>query len=817
MSQEFQNFQNKLAKRTAFSEMLGFGFFINDNTVMMKDGALQAVFKYYGDDIQATEKEHQALLATRWSEGITKFFNDNVLIETDLIRQEASQYSHAAEFPDLVSALIDQERAFQFKEVGNVYESVVYVTFTYKEPKQTSTKLKKFIYDTDEEIREKNEKEIIFDFNSMLERFINYVSLGDPIKFKRLTGDEYASFINQLITGEKRNFPRPVLKSDLDRHVSVHDFISSIYPQVGEQNIKVLTVEAYPHKLSSMSFDVLNNLPFEFRYHLRYIRLTKKQAVNRLKGLRRSWSSKAIGIKGIFNQAMGWQVRKNESFQRKADEIDEAIIDVDDGFLCDGLITAEIIIYGQDKADLNLRAKDLRACIENLGFVVRDEGIHATDAYIGSLVGHGDNCLRDYLQDSMTWSNCLPLSSVYAGQQYCPNPEFPENSPPLCYALTQGSNIYRFNNFVSDVGHLTALGPTGSGKTTLIEFFLSQHRKYQNSRQIFIGKDRCAEVAILSHGGSYFSLDDEQQNKLSLSPIANLDSVFDRDWARSWLEDCFEINHVELDAPMREEISKSLDTLAKQPKKYRKLGNLTFQNETLRRSFQAMNIGSFKSILSGDSEDIFTNDCIGFDLTQVMSLKKEVSMPIILAILNTLTVKFQDKKPTLLILDEAWLLLDHPVFTAKLKDWLKTLRKFNVSVIFSSQSLSDVFKSDIADVIIESCPTNIFLPNQKANSVESKKYYQRYSLNQAEIDLIVRAMPKSQYYIVQPEGKRLTDIKLSEVALKFIGVNPSREHPQNQLFFEHFDRDNPRWVINYLNACNLKEAADFVETYMVAA
>ncbi|OIN82891.1 hypothetical protein [Francisella sp. TX07-6608] len=781
MSQEFKDLQKKLAKRDSFSELLGYGFFLNDNTVMMKDGSLQAVFKYYGDDIQATLDDRQELLALRWSQAITKFFNDNVIIETDLIRQQASQYSQASVFPDVVSALIDQERAFDFKEQGNVYESIVYISFTYKEPKETSTWLKKFIYDTDEEIRDKTEQEIVNDFSSKLERFINYVSLGDSTKFQRLTGNEYSSFLNYLITGKQRNFIRPQLKADLDTHIASNDFISSSYPQIGDQYIKVLTIDSFPYHIKSMSFDILNNLPFEFRYHLRYIRLTKTQAKNRLKSLRRSWSSKAIGIKGLFNQAMGWKVNKNESFQRKANEVEEALIENDDGFLAHGLICSEIILYGQDKSDINLRAKELQAHIENLGFVVREELLHATDAYLGSLIGHGDNCLRNFVQDSMTWSRCLPLSAVYSGEKHCPNPDYPQNSPPLCYALTQGSNIYRFTNFVSDVGHMVVLGPTGAGKTTFIELLLSQHRKYQDSRQIFIGKDCCAEIAVLAHGGAYFSLNDNQDNKLSLSPIVNLDTVYDRDWVKAWLEDCFEINNVKLTATMRQEIANALDLLSQQDKQHRKLSNLTFQDDVLRQSFQAMNIGAFKAVLSGDNNNIFTKDCIGFDLTQIMSLRKEVSMPIILAILNILTIKFADKKPTLLILDEAWLLLDHPVFTAKLKDWLKTLRKFNVAVIFSSQSLADIFNSDIATVIIESCPTKVFLPNQMANSQESKAYYQRYSLNQAEIDLIAQAMPKLQYYIVQPKGKRLADFKLSEVALKFLGVNPSKEHPDNKL------------------------------------
>lgn len=223
-----------------------------------------------------------------------------------------------------------------------------------------------------------------------------------------------------------------------------------------------------------------------------------------------------------------------------------------------------------------------------------------------------------------------------------------------------------------------------------------------------------------------------------------------------------------------------------------------------------MNVGAFRAILDGYDDSILKNDCIGFDLSQIISLKKEVAMPIILAILSALTTKFQDGKPTLFILDEAWLFLDHPVFSLKIKDWLKTLRKFNVSVIFSSQSLADVFESPIAPVLIESCPTKIFLPNRMATTEESRKYYERYSLNSAEIKLLAQASPKGQYYIIQPKGRRLVDIKLGEIALKFIGVNPLPNHEDNKRFFQYFDVNNPSWVVDYLKGCKLEDAADFV-------
>ncbi len=46
--------------------------------------------------------------------------------------------------------------------------------------------------------------------------------------------------------------------------------------------------------------------------------------------------------------------------------------------------------------------------------------------------------------------------------------------------------------------------------------------------------------------------------------------------------------------------------------------------------------------------------------------------------------------PTLLIIDEGWLALDDTDFAEQLREWLKTLRKKNASVVFATQSLADV-------------------------------------------------------------------------------------------------------------------------------
>ena len=71
--------------------------------------------------------------------------------------------------------------------------------------------------------------------------------------------------------------------------------------------------------------------------------------------------------------------------------------------------------------------------------------------------------------------------------------------------------------------------------------------------------------------------------------------------------------------------------------------------------------------------------------------------------------------PALLLLDEAWVMLGHPVFREKIREWLKVLRKANCAVVLATQSLSDAVRSGILDVLLESCPTKILLPNEEAD------------------------------------------------------------------------------------------------------
>ena len=174
-----------------------------------------------------------------------------------------------------------------------------------------------------------------------------------------------------------------------------------------------------------------------------------------------------------------------------------------------------------------------------------------------------------------------------------------------------------------------------------------------------------------------------------------------------------------------------------------------------------------------------------------------------------------DGAPTLLILDEAWLFLDEPSFAARIRQWLKTLRKKNVSVVFATQSLADIKDSTIAPAIIESCASRIFLPNPQATEPQIRTIYEGFGLNSRQIEIVATAQPKRDYYYQSRLGNRLFDLDLGPAALAFAGVST----PQDQRDIDRVltQAGAPGFAGAWLRHRGLDWAADLLPSSTAAA
>jgi type IV secretion system protein VirB4 len=167
--------------------------------------------------------------------------------------------------------------------------------------------------------------------------------------------------------------------------------------------------------------------------------------------------------------------------------------------------------------------------------------------------------------------------------------------------------------------------------------------------------------------------------------------------------------------------------------------------------------------------------------------------------------RLAEARPSLLLIEEAWITALHSLFGAKVEEWLRTLRKQNAAVVFVSQSLADVVNSPRRDLILESCPTKILLPNPEAESEHVRQLYQGIGLNARQIQLLAMAVPKRHYYYSSPLGRRLISLGLGPVALSFLGM-AGREAvvKVNELMAIH----GGAWPAAWLRHRGLPEAAE---------
>ena len=216
----------------------------------------------------------------------------------------------------------------------------------------------------------------------------------------------------------------------------------------------------------------------------------------------------------------------------------------------------------------------------------------------------------------------------------------------------------------------------------------------------------------------------------------------------------------------------ALGSLAGAPVEQRTLTGLSvlLQSNALRQALQPYVLGgAHGKLLDADADRLGSGSVQCFEMEELIHSKAAV-----LAVLGYLFARLDERfdgAPTLLILDEAWLFLDDPVFAARIRQWLKTLRKKNVSVIFATQSLADIQNSSIAPAIVESCASRIFLPNPQATEPQIRTIYEGFGLNSRQIGIVAEAVPKRDYYYQSRLGNRLFDLDLGPVALAFAGAS----------------------------------------------
>ena len=754
---EYRNRNARLA------DFLPWAALLSEGVVLNKDGSFQRTARFRGPDLDSAVQAELVAVAGRLNNAFRRL-GSGWAIFVEAQRHAAATYP-VSRFPDAASALIEAERRADFEEAGAHFESSYFLTFAYLPPAEDAARAETWLYEGRAN-KGIDPHEVMLGFIDRTDRLIRLVEAFMP-ECAWLDDAETLTYLHACVSTKRHRVRVPETPIYLDALLADQALTGGLEPRLGTQHLRVLTIVGFPTATTPGLLDELNRLAFPYRWATRAILLDKTDATKLLTKIRRQWFAKRKSIAAILKEVMTNEASAlvDTDASNKAADADLALQELGADYAGVAYVTATVTVWDSDSRAADEKLRLVEKVIQGRDFTAMAETINAVDAWLGSLPGHVYANVRQPPISTLNLAHMIPLSAVWAG------PERDEHfgSPPLLFGKTEGSTPFRFSLHVGDVGHTLIVGPTGAGKSVLLALMALQFRRYANAQVFAFDFGGSIRAAALAMGGDWHDLGggltEGSATSVSLQPLARADDAAERAWAADRITAILMREGVTISPEVKEHIWTALTSLASAPVEERTITGLCvlLQSNDLKQALRPYCVGgSWGRLLDAEAEHLGTATVQAFETEGLIGTD---SAPAVLAYLFHRIEDRLDGSPTLIIIDEGWLALDDEGFSGQLREWLKTLRKKNASVIFATQSLSDIDGSAVAPAIIESCQTRLLLPNERAIEPQITTIYRRFGLNDRQIEIIARAMPKRDYYCQSRRGNRLFELGLSEVAL----------------------------------------------------
>ena len=717
----------------------------NQNTILTKNNGLLQVVKVGGYSFETADDEDLDIRKSIRNSLLKNMASGNITLYFHTIRRRKPVMSKGVDYSidptvrtakDFISYL---ESEWQQKNSSeDSYFNELYVSILYEPDKEGAAiveyMLTKLRQKSNKAVWENDMREMYENIQEMSTRVLNTLRDYDAYLLGiRKTANGYYCEISEFLAaiincGDQS--PMMVSRGSIDNYLPTNRLffgarsIEARGPR-GKRYAGIVSVREYGPATSAGVFDGFLQMPFEFIMTQSFVFSNRTIAINKM------------------------QLQQNRMIQAQ----DKAVSQIAEISQALDMAMSGDIGFGEHHISLLCIDKDLKALenslsmaaveLSNCGMQPVRERVNMEPSYWGQLPGNSHYIVRK------STINTLNLSGFASMHNY-PLGKISGNhwgDYVTVLDTTSGTPFY-FNFHVRDVGHTLIIGPTGAGKTVLMNFLCAQAQKFR-PRMFFFDKDRGAEIFIRALDGIYTVIDPGKN--CGFNPLQLPDNGENRSFLLDWLKTLVTSNNETLDAEDIKLLTQAIDGNYRLDKRDRKLSNIVPFLGMDGPGTLASRIGMWHS--KGSHAKIFDNevDSIDLNLSRVFGfemaelLKDPISLsPVLLYIFHRINISL-DGSRTMLVLDEAWALIDNPVFAPKIKDWLKVLRKLNTFVIFATQSVEDAAKSQISDTLIQQTATQIFLPNLKATDV----YRKAFMLSQREYMLIKTTDPASRYFLIK--------------------------------------------------------------------
>jgi len=561
------------------------------------------------------------------------------------------------------------------------------------------------------------------------------------------TNSEMLELLSALYNGEMRPVRRPDADTDIGhmlpyRRASFGLDAMEIRGSGAPEFASVLGLKAYPEATSPGLLDPLLRLPFEMVVSESYAPSERTTARERIDlALRRSRS--------VDEEAAA----ERADMMAARDELGNGVVGFGDHHL-----TVLVRESALDRLDDATAA--CAAALADTGAIAVREDTNLEPSFWAQFPGNEEYAVRRALISSANMASFGSFHGFALGQA-----SGNHWGDAVTLLETTSATPFFFNFHHGDLGNFSVIGPSGSGKTVVMNFLAAQAQKVK-PRTILFDKDRGGELFVRGIGGRYDRINPGEPT--GFNPLALPDTPTNKAFLRDWLG-------VLLEADGPEEyaiISAAVDAAYANDASLRRLRHFKELLAGAKRPQPgdlADRLGAWIGAAKGDSGEhawLFDNEVdvldleqrvLGFDMTQLLE-NPRLRTPTMMYLFHRIDERL-DGEPTMILIDEGWKALDDEVFAARIRDWLKTLRKRNALVGFATQSARDALESRISTALVEQTATMVFMPNSRARAED---YCDGFGLTNHELALIRSLPAHSRCFLVrQPDASVVVRLDLS--------------------------------------------------------
>jgi type IV secretion system protein VirB4 len=566
--------------------------------------------------------------------------------------------------------------------------------------------------------------------------------LGDYVGPQGNTNSEMLELLSALYNGEMRPVRKPADDVDIGhmlpyRRVSFGLDAIEMRGSGSPDFAAVLGMKDYPEATSPGLLDSLLRLPFEMVVSESYAPTERQTARERMDlAIRR--------LKSADEEAAA----ERADMMAARDALGNGAVGFGDHHLT-------VMVKERHLGRLDDAMAACAAALADTGAIAVREDTNLEPAFWGQFPGNEAYLVRRALISSANMASFGSLHGFALGQA-----QGNHWGEAVTLLETTSATPFFFNFHHGDLGNFSVIGPSGSGKTVVMNFLAAQAQKF-SPRTILFDKDRGAELFVRGICGRYDSI--RSGEPTGFNPLALPDTPGNKAFLRDWLGVL-----LKAEGPEEEQtIAGAVDAAYANDASLRRLRHFKELLSGSRRP-QPGDLADRLGAWIGEGENAWMFDnaedkldlsarVLGFDMTALLENPK-LRTPTMMYLFHRIEERL-DGKPTMILIDEGWKALDDEIFAARIRDWLKTLRKRNALVGFATQSARDALESRISTALVEQTATMVFMPNSRARPED---YCDGFGLTEHELALIRTLPAHSRCFLVrQPDASVVVRLDLS--------------------------------------------------------